>query len=343
MKKEKESASIPSENSDLCSTTEMTGVSAPSVYRAANGATIDFHSAEFNRTDDLNDCSGNYRFFEPLDGIITADMRHQMGRLREEGCIDSSVDEAVTSNGKQIEIESDEPEPVEHLPPLTVVSQGRTLIIDTDADRAVACGKILTDQLLTCTLVVTEKTSKDASFPRLSRPALLEADRISITGAFGGFSATVTAKGDQTYLTEGFDLVLDLQPTPSFSGDSLPMGYYVPGQNPEDLNEVLAELPEMRGRFEKPQFMIFQKSRCLHGRRARATVAGAWRFVPLVRSRRMGGKFPSIITYVRDAAAVPWSALRTRFVWCTLLRWNFSIPCSAPLRTARQTLFSPTP
>ena len=265
MKKEKESASIPSENSDLCSTTEMTGVSAPSVYRAANGATIDFHSAEFNRTDDLNDCSGNYRFFEPLDGIITADMRHQMGRLREEGCIDSSVDEAVTSNGKQIEIESDEPEPVEHLPPLTVVSQGRTLIIDTDADRAVACGKILTDQLLTCTLVVTEKTSKDASFPRLSRPALLEADRISITGAFGGFSATVTAKGDQTYLTEGFDLVLDLQPTPSFSGDSLPMGYYVPGQNPEDLNEVLAELPEMRGRFEKPQFMIFQKSRCLHG------------------------------------------------------------------------------
>ena len=66
MKKERESAGILSEKPDLCSTTRITGMSAPSIYRAANGATIDFHSAEFNHSDDLNDCSGNYRFFEQL-------------------------------------------------------------------------------------------------------------------------------------------------------------------------------------------------------------------------------------------------------------------------------------
>ncbi|MGO9139125.1 MAG: 4Fe-4S binding protein [Syntrophales bacterium] len=260
MKKEKESG-----KPDLHSTSEITGPSTPSIYRAASGAIIDFHSAEFNRTDDLNDCSGSYRFFERLDGVITADMRHQMDRLREEGCIDSSVDQTATSNETKKEIESDEPEPVEALPPLTVVSQGRTLIIDTDAERAVACGKILSDQLLTCTLVVTKKASTDALFPRLSRPVLLYADGVSITGAFGCFSATVTAKGNQTQLAERFDLVLDLQPTPSFSGDRLPMGYYAPEQNSVDLNDVLTELPEMRGRFEKPQFAIFHKSRCFHG------------------------------------------------------------------------------
>ncbi|MGZ3635507.1 MAG: hypothetical protein ACXWMO_07465, partial [Syntrophales bacterium] len=111
MKKGKESASIPSEKSDLRSTTEISGVSAPFIYRAANGAAIDFHSAEFNRTDDLTDCSGSYRFFEPLDGIITADMRHQMDRLREEGCEDAPAHEAPQARKKEKKTRIEEPEP----------------------------------------------------------------------------------------------------------------------------------------------------------------------------------------------------------------------------------------
>jgi ferredoxin len=271
MKKEKESTGIPSVQPDyLCPTTEITGMSASSIYRAANGATIDFHSPEFNRTDDLNDCSGNYRFFEPLDGIVTADMRYQMERKHDSDHVDSCGEEAPAP--KKMETIKDALELVEALPPLTVVSQGRTLIIDTDTQRAIACGKTLDNQRLTCTLVVTKKASPEATFPRLSRPALLEADGVSVTGAFGGFSATLTVKGNQRQFTElshsepaAFDLVLDLQPIPSFAGDRLPAGYYAPGQNPEALAEVMAELPEMRGRFEKPQFTIFQKSRCLHG------------------------------------------------------------------------------
>ncbi len=46
-------------------------------YKTAAGITLNFHSAEFNYRDDLNDISGNYRTFEPLDGVVTADMLHQ--------------------------------------------------------------------------------------------------------------------------------------------------------------------------------------------------------------------------------------------------------------------------
>ncbi|MGA3208986.1 MAG: 4Fe-4S binding protein [Syntrophales bacterium] len=226
---------------------------------------INFHSPEFNHTDDLNDTSGNYRFFEPLDGIITADMRHQMERLRDKGCVNSPACEAAVSRKKEITVKRHEPETFEDLSSLTVISEGRTLIIDTDAVRAQKCGEILSEKRLTCTLVLTKKTAQDSSLSWFNRLTLIEADDVSVTGAFGSFSATVTAKGDQRHLPEPFDLVLDLQPTPFLAGRRLPMGYYAPGPNPEELNQVMAELPAMRGRFRKPQFMAFLKSRCFHG------------------------------------------------------------------------------
>ncbi len=147
------------------------------------------------------------------------------------------------------------------------------MIVDTEAGRAVACAKRLSDHRLTCTLVITKKPSMEASFSRPGRPALLEAEDLTITGVLGGFSAMATVKGDQKNLTEGvddqaavFDLVLDLQPDPSYAGDLLPLGYYAPGPNPADLEAALAEMPEMRGRFKKPQFIHYQKDRCIHGR-----------------------------------------------------------------------------
>ena len=69
---------------------------------------LNFHSAEFNQTDDLNDCSGNYLTFQPLDGVVTADMRHQMERLRRRDAVDAAVDDAVPS--KKIEQEKHEAE-----------------------------------------------------------------------------------------------------------------------------------------------------------------------------------------------------------------------------------------
>jgi len=58
---------------------------APSARGADGAAAIDFHSAEFNRIDDLNDFSGNYRDFHSLEGIVTADMRYRNERHRKDG------------------------------------------------------------------------------------------------------------------------------------------------------------------------------------------------------------------------------------------------------------------
>jgi len=266
MKKEKESASVPREKPDLCSASETAGMSAPAIYRAANGAAIDFHSPDFNRTDDLNDISGNYRFFEPLNGIVTSDMRHQMERLHAKGCEDAPAHEMPAAGKKEKKGKRDGPEAPEDTSPLIVISEGRTLIVDTDVVRAGKCGDILSEEQLTCTLVVTRRTAQDAPLSWFDRLTLIEADDVSISGAFGGFSATVSVNGEQKPLTKGFDLVLDLRPTPSFAGTRLPVGYYAPGINQEGLNRAMAELPEMRGRFRKPHFMTFLRSRCFHGR-----------------------------------------------------------------------------
>ena len=100
------------------------------------GAALDFHSAEFNQIDELNDWSGNYRSFQPLDGVITADMRHQMERGKRSARVDLSADETEPL-GKTALVNA-EPETIKAPGPLTVISKGRTLIVDTEAGRA-AC------------------------------------------------------------------------------------------------------------------------------------------------------------------------------------------------------------
>ena len=232
--------------------------------------TVNFHSAEFNLIDDLNDCAGNYRSFQSLDGVFTAHERHQMELRRKKDALDPPRDEPTCR--RKSEVETDDAEALEAVAPLTVISEGRTLIIDTDAVRAMVCGKALRDHGLPCTLLVTGSTLPNASVFRLSRIKLLHADSVSVTGAFGGFSAKVTVAGSEKPLAEEFDdaaifdLVLDLQPVPSFAGGRLPIGYYAPGSSPAALDEAMAELPEMRGQFKKPQFVVFYKSRCFHGR-----------------------------------------------------------------------------
>ena len=233
--------------------------------------TIDFHSAEFNCVDELNDLCGNYQDFEPLGDVITADMRHQRERRRNEVVADPGVDHALPlkkDNLKSVEIEVPESART-----VAIVSRGRTLIIDTDADRLVACGKRLGNQGLDCTMLVAKNASTGAPNSRFHQLEFLEADAVSVSGAFGGFSATITTGGTKRQLTHRFDdkaavfdLVLDLQSLPSYEGHPLPMGYYSPGPDPERLREVMGEIPEMRGQFLKPQFTALIKNRCLHGR-----------------------------------------------------------------------------
>jgi ferredoxin len=242
-----------------------------SVHVTANGIPIDFHSAEFNCVDDLTDCTGNVCSFEPLGDIVTADMRHQMERRHDGADADSCTNMAAVPL-KANERQDGGPEIPEKMPPLTIVSHGRTLIIDADARRAGECSTRLGAQGLECIVVLTKAGLEKDPVPKRAYWGPRRADNLSVSGAFGGFDATATLNGDRKPLAEwlgdkdhSFDLVLDLQPEPSYAGGSLPMGYYAPWRDPSGLDRALAEMPEMRGRFVKPQFTAFLDARCIHG------------------------------------------------------------------------------
>ena len=277
MKQENGPGRPASEDPVAAAATGVAGSVPSSVYVTSAGIPIDFHSAEFNRIDDLTDCTGNVRSFEPLGDIVTADMRHQMERRREREDADASANREATP------LIGDERQGAgrasrqaggdcEHMPSLTIVSNGKTLIIDTDARRAGECSARLGAQGLECTVVLTKAGPVDDPVPGRAFWGPLQADSLSVSGAFGGFSAEVTVGGDRRPLTAGFydktvtfDLVLDLQSKPSYAGELLPMGYYAPGRDPSGLDGALAEMPEMRGRFIKPQFTGFLDARCIHG------------------------------------------------------------------------------
>lgn len=237
----------------------------------SRGTTIDFHSAEFNYIDDLNDNSGNCRSFETLDGIVTADMRHQMER-RQKKTDDNSTACKITPSGN-IERQNEETASIEDAPPLTIISYGRTLIVGPDARQASLCACLLEEKGLTCTILVVKDSQTGNSFSMQDAIAPRKVNSVSITGAFGGFAAQVTVKGSEERLSVRceekpavFDLIFDLQSNPSYAGQCLPAGYYAPGAKQADIDEVLAQLPSLRGKFEKPQFIFFSEKQCIHGR-----------------------------------------------------------------------------
>ena len=269
MNNDNESGNMPSGKPAIDST-GRTDATAASAHETADGININFRSAEFNHIDDLNDYSGNCRNFQSLDGVVTADMLHQLERQGAVNAVDTLPAAPRVPAGD--ERGTNEAEEFKDLPPLTLISRGRILIVDTDVQRALTCGQHLSNEGLTCTLAVTGKASPSSVLPMRGGFSLLETPGVSVTGTFGNFSATALVKEEQKPLTEwlddaaaAFDLVLDLQSSPSFAGNRLPLGYYAPGSNPVKLNEVMTELPQMRGRFHKPQFMVFLENHCLHG------------------------------------------------------------------------------
>lgn len=231
---------------------------------------LNFHTPEFNTTDDLDDNTGNYRSFSSLEGIVTADMRYHEERKKKEHH-QKNIEEPVEPPKKQFRCEGIGPN--EQPLPLTLTSQGRTLIISPDADTASDCGRILTEKDLSCTICVATPDGNALSSSRNGGSPLIAADTFTVSGSFCGFTVTALKNGDKTSLStltgkkkDLFDLVLDLQETPSYSGDQLPVGYYAPGEDAVLLDVALTELPEMRGQFTRPQFTIFSKDRCIHGR-----------------------------------------------------------------------------
>ncbi len=259
--------SIPVAESAPCETAEI------SRYKdGADCPSIDFTSPEFNVMDDLDDNTGNYRNFQKLDNIVTADMRHQEKRKHLKSTQDKTGKAPLQDNltepsgGREEENRYD-------ISPITLTSRGRTLIIDTDPDRALGCSKLLIEHGLTCTIFLVTDDAENIPAPRTGELPYMRAASVTVRGGFGGFTAMIGGSGSQREADPmddnkklAFDLVLDLQATPSFAGQQLPLGYYTPGDDRTPLDEALAELPEMKGVFAKPRFTVFLQENCLYGR-----------------------------------------------------------------------------
>jgi len=234
-------------------------------------STVDFLSPEFNRIDELDDNTGNFREFESLSGVVTADMRFHEKRKRKrrrEDTVNGAPQEHETVENPVEEDGDNEP-----LLPLTVVSKGRLLIIDESLERALNHAASLRAEGLNVALCVPNGGAGVAGSTIDSFP-LVEVDSVAVTGAFGSFNPIIADSDDHSiYLSsvagqqfDSFDLILDLQSTPSYNGEQLPLGYYAPRGKEVHLQEAMEELPRMRGRFHKPQFIVCRQNRCLHGR-----------------------------------------------------------------------------
>lgn len=156
--------------------------------------------------------------------------------------------------------------PVEPTALIEFRSQGRLLIIGPAA-AALACADTLA-ATLACALLLTD----DAPAVPTSLPVFHGQGRsIRISGHLGAFTVGVaTEQGEVNPATllgaVHFDLLLDLSTPPLLATELPPLGYYAPNGAAEQLQRVLAELPEMTGEFEKPKFFSYDPDICAHSR-----------------------------------------------------------------------------
>lgn len=146
-------------------------------------------------------------------------------------------------------------------------SAGYLLIVGTAA-RLNAVLPQLT-RVIHCTALVTDGETVTPS----ERVVVLHGEPVSLSGHLGHYDLRLRGgDGRELSLAElngtdspWFDLILDLQPQPLLSVESLPYGYYAPAGEERALARALDEIPEMTGEFEKPKFFNYNPDICAHG------------------------------------------------------------------------------
>ena len=139
-------------------------------------------------------------------------------------------------------------------------SSGRLLIIGT-AQQVLSCYKAL--HTLTITLLLTEPCDKQvkALFTADDIRLIKFPDSFQIAGYLGNFTLELA---DIPEPNLSFDLILDLQQSPTLKREILPIGYYAPENFHEDMHTILQVLPEMSGEFDKPKFFNLDQQKCAH-------------------------------------------------------------------------------
>jgi ferredoxin len=93
-----------------------------------------------------------------------------------------------------------------------------------------------------------------------------------VEGRLGRFSVNIATADETVSLAEAsgaasphFDVVLDLCDPPLLAHEIPPVGYYAGGRSEAALERAVAEIPEMRGEFEKPKYFNYDPAICAHG------------------------------------------------------------------------------
>lgn len=84
---------------------------------------------------------------------------------------------------------------------------------------------------------------------------------VAIDGWLGAFTV------DLESMQFKVDLVLDLSEQPFLTAKVLPLGYFAPGDDGQELAETLQQLPDLIGTFDKPRYFNYKPSICAHSRR----------------------------------------------------------------------------
>jgi ferredoxin len=96
----------------------------------------------------------------------------------------------------------------------------------------------------------------------------------AIQGFLGKFEITIARGGSEIDLAKAMelpggtvDMVLDLLRAPLLTTEVLPPGYFAPRGDSVALDEACQSIQELKGQFEKPQYVLYDPDICAHGAR----------------------------------------------------------------------------
>ncbi len=150
------------------------------------------------------------------------------------------------------------------------LSHGRVLIVGEES-AALDAARRLDKELVPTIFAPSDAQPATGSVEGFT---IIRGGQPRLSGSLGGYRLSLGEAGEEDEPTTvlklsqaRFDLVLDLGDSPLLQQEIPPPGYYAPRGDPEALESAVAELPGMRGEFEKPKYFNYDPDICAHGER----------------------------------------------------------------------------
>jgi ferredoxin len=153
--------------------------------------------------------------------------------------------------------------PPDPVPSVTYHSRGRTLIVGP-AEQVLPAAVGLSAALEITALVTSGAAAPSGAF------AVHPARAVRAHGHLGNFSVqweqADSAEAADRSRSGAFDIILDLGKTPLFTMPQPPQGYFAPAGDRANQAQVLDEIRDAVGDFDKPRYFLYDASICAHSR-----------------------------------------------------------------------------